>query len=82
VADPPRTGLGPDVCGELLRLAPRRLVYVSCNTLTLREDARALAEQYQVSELRGYDMFPQTPHMEALAVFVQRRSATSYHLPA
>lgn len=69
VADPPRTGLGPDVCRELLRLAPRRLVYVSCNTLTLREDARALAEQYQVAELRGYDMFPQTPHMEALAVF-------------
>lgn len=72
VADPPRTGLGPDVCRELLRLRPRRLVYVSCNTLTLREDARALAEGYQISVLRGYDMFPQTPHMEALAVFERR----------
>jgi 23S rRNA (uracil-5-)-methyltransferase RumA len=82
VADPPRTGLGPDVCRELLRLDPQRLVYVSCNTLTLREDARLLAEKYLVSELRGYDMFPQTPHMEALAVFDQRTGATSHGLTA
>jgi 23S rRNA (uracil-5-)-methyltransferase RumA len=69
VADPPRTGLGPDVCRELLRLRPDRLVYVSCNALTQLEDARALAEGYRLTELRGYDMFPQTPHLEALAVF-------------
>ena len=72
VADPPRTGLGPDVCRELVRIGPRRLVYVSCNALTQIEDARALAEGYRVTELRGYDMFPQTPHMEALAVFERR----------
>jgi tRNA/tmRNA/rRNA uracil-C5-methylase (TrmA/RlmC/RlmD family) len=69
VADPPRVGLGPDVCRELLRLRPRRLVYVSCNALSQIEDARALASGYRLTELRGYDMFPQTPHMEALAVF-------------
>ncbi|HEX5688370.1 MAG TPA: 23S rRNA (uracil(1939)-C(5))-methyltransferase RlmD, partial [Roseiflexaceae bacterium] len=69
VADPPRTGLGPDVCRELLRLRPDRLVYVSCNALTQLEDARALAPGFRLTELRGYDMFPQTPHMEALAVF-------------
>jgi tRNA/tmRNA/rRNA uracil-C5-methylase (TrmA/RlmC/RlmD family) len=69
VADPPRVGLGPDVCRELLRLRPRRLVYVSCNALSQLEDARALAPGYRLAELRGYDMFPQTPHMEALAVF-------------
>ena len=69
VVDPPRTGLGPDVCRELLRVGPRRLVYVSCNALTQLEDARALAAGYRVTSLRGYDMFPQTPHMEALAVF-------------
>ncbi|HEX5689391.1 MAG TPA: methyltransferase [Roseiflexaceae bacterium] len=69
VADPPRTGLGPDVCRELLRLHPERLVYVSCNALTQLEDARALAPGYRLAELRGYDMFPQTPHLEALAVF-------------
>jgi tRNA/tmRNA/rRNA uracil-C5-methylase (TrmA/RlmC/RlmD family) len=69
VADPPRVGLGPDVCRELLRLRPRRLVYVSCNALSQIEDARMLAAGYRLAELRGYDMFPQTPHMEALAVF-------------
>jgi len=72
VADPPRVGLGPDVCRELLRLRPRRLVYVSCNALSQIEDARALAAGYRLTELRGYDMFPQTPHMEALAVFERR----------
>jgi tRNA/tmRNA/rRNA uracil-C5-methylase (TrmA/RlmC/RlmD family) len=69
VADPPRAGLGPDVCRELLRLRPRRLVYVSCNALTQLADARALSPGYRLVELRGYDMFPQTPHLEALGVF-------------
>jgi len=72
VADPPRAGLGPEVCRELLRVRPRRLVYVSCNALSQLEDARALSAVYRLVELRGYDMFPQTPHMEALAVFERR----------
>jgi 23S rRNA (uracil-5-)-methyltransferase RumA len=72
VADPPRVGLGPEVCRELLRMRPRRLVYVSCNALSQIEDARALAAGYRLTELRGYDMFPQTPHMEALAIFERR----------
>ena len=72
VADPPRTGLGPEVCAELLRLAPRRIVYVSCNPLTQRDDAAALAPGYQLTSLRGYDMFPHTPHVETLGVFEAR----------
>jgi tRNA/tmRNA/rRNA uracil-C5-methylase (TrmA/RlmC/RlmD family) len=72
VADPPRVGLGPEVCAELLRLAPRRIVYVSCNPLTQRDDAAALAPGYALTALRGYDMFPHTPHVEALGVFDRR----------
>jgi 23S rRNA (uracil-5-)-methyltransferase RumA len=68
VADPPRTGLGPEVCAELLRLAPGRIVYVSCNPLTLVEDLRALGAGYTLRSLTGYDMFPHTPHVEALAI--------------
>jgi 23S rRNA (uracil-5-)-methyltransferase RumA len=68
VADPPRTGLGPEVCAELRRLAPRRIVYVSCNPLTQIEDMQHLTPAYRISRLRGYDMFPHTPHVEALAV--------------
>lgn len=66
--DPPRTGLGPDVCRELLRIGPRRIVYVSCNPLTQIEDLLALAPTYAVRSLRGYDMFPHTPHVETLVV--------------
>lgn len=68
IADPPRTGLGPDVCRELLRLHPQRIVYVSCNPLTQRDDVRMLAEAYRLVSLQGYDMFPHTPHLESLAV--------------
>jgi 23S rRNA (uracil-5-)-methyltransferase RumA len=68
VADPPRTGLGGDVCAELLRMLPRRIVYVSCNPLTQREDIARLAAAYRLTTLRGYDMFPHTPHVEMLAV--------------
>jgi 23S rRNA (uracil-5-)-methyltransferase RumA len=68
VADPPRAGMGPDVCRELLRIRPQRIVYVSCNALTQLDDLRVLAGGYQLRELRGYDMFPQTPHLEALAL--------------
>jgi 23S rRNA (uracil-5-)-methyltransferase RumA len=72
VADPPRTGLGPEVCAELLRVAPKRLVYVSCNPLTLVEDLRALGSGYVLRALTGYDMFPHTPHVEALAILDRR----------
>lgn len=71
VVDPPRVGLGPEVCRELLRLRPRRIVYVSCNPLTQAADAAILLEGYRLSALRGYDMFPHTPHLEALGVFDQ-----------
>ena len=69
VVDPPRIGLGLEVCRELLRVAPARIVYVSCNPLTQVEDTRALLAGYTLTSLRGYDMFPHTPHMEALSVF-------------
>jgi 23S rRNA (uracil-5-)-methyltransferase RumA len=72
VADPPRIGLGPEVCAELLRVLPRRLVYVSCNPLTQVEDLRALLQRYELRSLRGYDMFPHTPHVETLAVLERR----------
>ncbi len=69
VVDPPRTGLGPEVCAEIMRQRPARLVYVSCNPLTQVTDAQMLLADYRLITLRGYDMFPHTPHMESLAVF-------------
>jgi len=72
VVDPPRVGLGADVCKEILRHRPQRLVYVSCNPLSQIEDAKILAEGYDMTSLVGYDMFPQTPHFETLAIFDRR----------
>jgi tRNA/tmRNA/rRNA uracil-C5-methylase (TrmA/RlmC/RlmD family) len=66
--DPPRIGLGPEVCAELRRIAARRIVYVSCNPLTQLEDVRMLESGYTLRSLRGYDMFPHTPHVEALGI--------------
>lgn len=73
VADPPRTGLGPEVCTQLLRLSPRRIVYVSCNPLTQIDDLRYLSADYHLTALTGYDMFPHTPHVETLAVLDLKR---------
>jgi 23S rRNA (uracil-5-)-methyltransferase RumA len=76
VVDPPRTGLGPEVCNELLRIGAERIVYVSCNPLTQLEDAQILQQNYDLLSLRGYDMFPHTPHVEALGIW-QRRDTTN-----
>jgi tRNA/tmRNA/rRNA uracil-C5-methylase (TrmA/RlmC/RlmD family) len=72
VVDPPRIGLGEAVCKELLRIGPQRIVYVSCNPLTQREDIGWLESGYRLVSLRGYDMFPHTPHVEMLAVLDRR----------
>lgn len=74
VVDPPRVGLGPDVCHQIMRHAPQRLVYVSCNPLSQVADAEILLRDYRLVAINGYDMFPQTPHFETLAIF-ERRTA-------
>lgn len=72
VVDPPRTGLGVDLTLALRALCPQKIVYVSCNPKTLRDDLELLRKAYIVFSLDGYDMFPQTSHVECLAV-MQRR---------
>jgi 23S rRNA (uracil1939-C5)-methyltransferase len=66
--DPPRAGLSAEVIRTLLRLRPRRVIYVSCEPATLARDAANLAP-YALTEIRPVDMFPQTPHVECAALF-------------
>jgi len=70
--DPPRTGLSKEALTGLLRLRPHRLVYLSCDTPTLARDLRAMREAgYRVTRLQGFDMFPQTMHIETLVELTQ-----------
>jgi 23S rRNA (uracil1939-C5)-methyltransferase len=68
VADPPRAGFHPKALGTLATLAPARVVYVSCNPATLARDVGDLVRQgYALEWVQPVDMFPQTPHIEAVA---------------
>ena len=68
VADPPRAGFHPKALAALAALGPERLVYVSCNPATLARDLADLVRQgYRLEWVQPVDMFPQTPHIEAVA---------------
>ena len=69
VVDPPRAGLSQKVVRRVLECEPKRIVYVSCNPTTLAPNARQMADAgYRLSAVRPVDMFPQTPHIECVAL--------------
>ncbi len=70
VLDPPRTGLSPEALAGLVRLRPAKIIYVSCDPATLARDVRGLSEaRYRLVEIRGFDLFPNTAHVESVSVF-------------
>ena len=69
VLDPPRTGAGKAVITEILRRRPRAVAYVACDPAALARDlGTALGLGYRLTELRAYDLFPMTHHLEAVAI--------------
>ena len=64
ITDPPRAGMHEDVCQMLLKAAPGRIVYVSCNPATQARDLQTLSEKYTVTAIQPVDMFPHTVHVE------------------
>ena len=72
ITDPPRAGMHPDVVKTILRAAPRRIVYVSCNPATQARDLQAMDEDYRVAEVQPVDMFPHTPHVENVILLIRR----------
>ncbi len=72
VVDPPRAGIKPKALEALLARAPGKIVYVSCDPATLARDAKALvAAGYRLIDVQPVDLFPQTYHVESVAVFAR-----------
>ena len=70
VVDPPRTGVSSVALAAIVERRARRIVYVSCDPPTLARDARRLLDTgYRLQSLRGFDLFPNTPHVEVVGVF-------------
>ncbi len=71
--DPPRKGCAPEVLNALIKFPPRRVLYVSCNPATLGRDLKILtAGGYELIKVQPVDFFPQTYHVECLAVLEYR----------
>jgi tRNA/tmRNA/rRNA uracil-C5-methylase (TrmA/RlmC/RlmD family) len=71
VLDPPREGAGKTVVSEILRLTPRRVVYVACDPAALARDTGYFLEKgYTLSTIRAFDLFPMTHHIECVALFL------------
>ena len=76
VVDPPRAGLSAKVTRRLIECEAERIVYVSCNPTTLAPNAAQLVEAgYRLERVRPVDMFPQTPHIETVSLFVRDGAA-------
>jgi len=66
VIDPPRKGSSPEFLEQLMAFRPKRLVYVSCNPATQIRDLETLKNEYQISKIQPFDLFPQTRHLECV----------------
>jgi len=73
VVDPPRAGLDKKVIEEILSLNPKKLIYVSCDVVTLARDLNILKEKFEILECTPVDMFPNTYHVECVVLLKLRQ---------
>ncbi len=71
ITDPPRAGMHEKVVRQILKIAPEKIVYVSCNPATQARDIAILSGHYRVEKVQPVDMFPQTQHVENVALLVR-----------
>lgn len=70
IVDPPRTGISKEAMDRIATRGARRIIYVSCDVPTMARDARRLLDAgYGLTSVRGFDLFPNTPHVETVGVF-------------
>ena len=73
ITDPPRAGMHKDVVDTILKAAPNRIVYVSCNSATQARDLSIMDTDYQVMAVQAVDMFPHTHHVENIVLLQHRK---------
>ena len=72
ITDPPRDGMHQKVVNQILKINPKRIIYISCNPATQARDLAIMKEKYQISRIQTIDMFPQTHHVENIVVLEYR----------
>ncbi|HPO49894.1 MAG TPA: 23S rRNA (uracil-5-)-methyltransferase RumA, partial [Spirochaetota bacterium] len=72
IIDPPRKGIDDKTLKVLLDMEPKKIIYSSCKVQTMARDIAILSEKYNLKEITLADMFPQTHHVEALALLVKK----------
>ncbi|MET6991146.1 23S rRNA (uracil(1939)-C(5))-methyltransferase RlmD [Sediminicola arcticus] len=72
ITDPPRDGMHKDVVQQILNIAPKKIVYVSCNSATQARDLELMKDLYKITKLQSVDMFPQTHHVENVVLLEKR----------
>ena len=72
ITDPPRDGMHQKVVEQILKISPEKIVYVSCNSATQARDIALMKEQYNLIKILPVDMFPQTHHVENIALLVKK----------
>ncbi len=72
ITDPPRAGMHEKVIEQILSIAPKKIVYISCNPATQARDLQLLDVQYEIMKVQPVDMFPQTHHVENIVLLAKR----------
>ncbi|RME78169.1 23S rRNA (uracil(1939)-C(5))-methyltransferase RlmD [Candidatus Woesearchaeota archaeon] len=73
IVDPPREGLGKRTIKLLCEQKPRKIIYVSCNPHSCKQDLEKMAEFYTLRSIKGFDMFPHTPHVEVVVELTSKQ---------
>ena len=68
ILDPPRAGCDRKLINKLLEVKPQKIIYLSCNPATQARDVKLLLEKYQIEEVKTFNFFPHTPHIENLII--------------
>ena len=73
IVDPPRTGLDEELIATILKSKLKEIIYISCNPATLGKDLHLLSKKYEIRSIQGYDMFPNTPHVETVCLLYHQK---------